>query len=151
MANKRCSGITILGAITSKNDNVIFHLGEKTNKESVMEFLEKLKTQVETRAVIVMDNHQSHHTDVVKEVIEKIGLDVLYLPLQTSELNPIERVWSILKRKWADKVVEEKGAIDIERAKTHITSILSGIKGQVVRNLARNDFGKMIQIMKFRV
>jgi len=47
--------------------------------------------------IVVMDNLSSHKVAGVKEAIESVGAEVLYLPSYSPDLNPIENVFSKLK------------------------------------------------------
>jgi transposase len=49
--------------------------------------------------VIVMDNASFHKSKRTKELIEKAGCKLVYLPPYSPDLNPIERFWSWLKGK----------------------------------------------------
>jgi transposase len=48
-------------------------------------------------SVLVMDNHSSHISKKVKELLLKEKVEVLFLPPYCSELNPIEMLWSQVK------------------------------------------------------
>lgn len=48
--------------------------------------------------VVVMDNLSFHKMTVVREAIEATGASAVYLPTYSPELNPIELLWSDLKR-----------------------------------------------------
>jgi transposase len=48
--------------------------------------------------VVVMDNLSAHKRPEVKEMIEAAGAHVLYLPPYSPDLNPIEMIWSKIKR-----------------------------------------------------
>lgn len=48
-------------------------------------------------SVVVMDNMRSHHTQAVKDLLEQAGVQYLYLPPYSPDLNPIEKMWSNLK------------------------------------------------------
>lgn len=48
--------------------------------------------------VVVMDNLSSHKINSVRQFIEKVGAEVLYLPPYSPDLNPIEKAWSKLKQ-----------------------------------------------------
>ena len=47
---------------------------------------------------VVMDNASFHKSSVIKELIEKAGCKLLYLPPYSPDLNPIEKFWATLKR-----------------------------------------------------
>ena len=44
-----------------------------------------------------MDNMRSHHTQAVKDLLEQAGVQYLYLPPYSPDLNPIEKMWFKLK------------------------------------------------------
>ena len=48
--------------------------------------------------VVVMDNLASHKHPRVRELIESAGAALLYLPPYSPDFNPIEMVWSKVKR-----------------------------------------------------
>lgn len=48
--------------------------------------------------IVVMDNLASHKVAGVREAIEGVGAKVVYLPPYSPDLNPIELVFSKLKR-----------------------------------------------------
>ena len=145
----RGNSITVLGAISTKLDKLVYTLDSTTDNESVVKFMDELAKHIKPGATIVLDNHPSHHSVEVRKRIASMEANALYLPLYTSELNPIERVWAMFKRRWADKIVEEKGAIDNERAQKHIRDILENqISPESITNLAKNDIEYMITIMK---
>jgi len=45
-----------------------------------------------TGDIIVMDNMRSHYVKAVREILEAKGMKVLYLPLYSPDLNPIEKM-----------------------------------------------------------
>ena len=48
-------------------------------------------------SIVVMDNMRSHHTQAIKDLLEQAGVQYLYLPPYSPDLNPIEKMWSKLK------------------------------------------------------
>ena len=62
-------------------------------------FFDKLARRIviKSNAVIVMDNHPSHHSHMVRDALADHGIQVLYLPPNASYLNPIERLWGYFK------------------------------------------------------
>lgn len=49
-------------------------------------------------SVIVMDNATFHKRQDTKNIIEKAGHTILFLPPYSPDLNPIEQKWAHLKR-----------------------------------------------------
>lgn len=47
--------------------------------------------------VVVMDNVKFHKTDAVKEIIERAGASVMYIPAYHPEFNAIEEAFSVVK------------------------------------------------------
>jgi transposase len=48
--------------------------------------------------IVVLDNLSSHKGDAARRAIEAAGAEVLFLPPYSPDLNPIEQVFSKLKR-----------------------------------------------------
>jgi transposase len=48
--------------------------------------------------VVVMDNLSAHKRPQIQRLIEAAGAKVLYLPPYSPDLNPIEMIWSKIKR-----------------------------------------------------
>ena len=48
--------------------------------------------------VVVMDNLAAHKHPQIKQLIEAAGASVLYLPPYSPDFNPIEMIWSKVKR-----------------------------------------------------
>jgi len=47
--------------------------------------------------VVVMDNLSAHKGDRIRELIESVGCELLYLPPYSPDLNPIEEAFSKIK------------------------------------------------------
>ncbi|KAG0926633.1 hypothetical protein G6F30_012992 [Rhizopus arrhizus] len=55
------------------------------------------------------DNDPKHTSKVVKEYLQKQSHNFLQWPAQSSDLNPIENMWSLLKRRLNDYETAPKG------------------------------------------
>jgi len=92
----RITTCSVLAAITQDNP-VIFKKKEGSFETvSFCEFLRILTYPEKT--VILMDNVSFHHAKQVKELIKEKGWDYLYTPPYSPVFNPIEGVFSIVKR-----------------------------------------------------
>jgi transposase len=69
------------------------------NEEKFCSFLrDELAPKLRENDVVVMDNVRFHKGDMVKEVIEKAGASLLFVPAYHPELNAIEEAFSVVKR-----------------------------------------------------
>jgi transposase len=141
----RGSSVTVLGAISNKRPKLFHRLGHNTSEETVMEFFTAMAPELDEDAVIVMDNHAAHHAIRVKEYLRAKGLSALYLPLQCSDLNPIEKVWHQLKTLWASALYASKGRMTEAEAHAQLPRILDGIAAATITSLARNDCALMLE------
>jgi transposase len=80
------------------------------------EWLEKcFLPEVEAGSTIVMDNASFHKGSKTKELIEKAGCKLLYLPPYSPDYNPIENQWAVLKahyKTFKSRGYEHNNAID---------------------------------------
>lgn len=80
------------------------------NGHSVVDFKEDGKTPcflafLETireanpyrRILVILDNYKPHKTDEAQEKVEALGIILIYLPVYSPHLNPIEQIWRALK------------------------------------------------------
>jgi len=75
-------------------------------KASVFEkwFEDKLLNCLPKGHVIIMDNAAFHKKEVLQNLAEKYSQILIFLPSYSPEYNPIEHMWSVLKRKVASCV-----------------------------------------------
>ena len=51
-------------------------------------------------SVIVLDNASFHKSARTRQLVEQAGCQLLYLSPYSPDLNPIEKLWANLKRRW---------------------------------------------------
>jgi transposase len=61
--------------------------------------------------VLVVDNAQIHKSALVKTVIEKMNLNLIYLPPYSPFLNPCENCFSVIKGKLARQTFHDNNEI----------------------------------------
>lgn len=94
-----------LGAVRLRDGKFIRRREEEMfNAMTFLAFLKKLKkvsAKAGRRAVVILDNARYHHAKLHKEWRElNAGEFALsFLPAYSPELNPIERVWKLTRRK----------------------------------------------------
>ena len=101
--------ISVIGSIT-EDGHFDCVLRKGTNRENeILQFLIDLDEKFQARYgadyrdfrkrnVIIMDNAAYHKTEIISRFAKKQGIQMLTLPQYTPEWNPIEIVWSWVKR-----------------------------------------------------
>lgn len=71
------------------------------NTETFHRFVIGLKAKcLDGKCIIVMDNLSVHKSKTIKELFNDEAFRQVYLPPQSCNLNPIEKVWNIVKSQW---------------------------------------------------
>ncbi len=92
--------INVLGALdaaTLKMETVVNTT--YVNAETIVELLRKLAGRFQQLPIyVVLDNARYQHCDFVKELAKTLGINLLFLPPYSPNLNLIERVWRYIKK-----------------------------------------------------
>ncbi|ADI73310.1 ISA1083-3 transposase [Methanohalobium evestigatum Z-7303] len=95
------------------NGKSVIEFSPHSKKEDVCEFLMNIrKNNPDKRIVIILDNFRSHHAKTVVECAANNGIELVYLPPYSPELNPIEFIWKSIRR-----VISGFFAIDTDHMK----------------------------------
>ena len=101
MPNQRGRSITMIGAVSTLRG--LFHdhtFAESNTTETFIKFLVALRQKCKGRdCVVVMDNLSVQKTVAVRELFNK-RFTQMFLPPHSCELNPIEKVWNVIKNQW---------------------------------------------------
>ena len=95
--------LNLFGMIDRNNRYDGFCTTESIDADKVIDFLDRLSLKVEKDTFIVLDNSSVHRNRKIKELRnlwEKRGLYLFYLPPYSPQLNIAEILWRILKGKW---------------------------------------------------
>lgn len=89
----------VLGAVeTRDHDFVSIRTTESINEQVVCDLITKIyETYGNEPITLVMDNARYQRSRLVGEVAEGLGIELLYLPPYSPNLNLIERVWRLVK------------------------------------------------------
>jgi len=68
------------------------------NAESVCALLRQVAQAVPGRVTLVMDNARYQHCALVMALAQSLGIELLFLPGYSPNLNLIERVWKFVKK-----------------------------------------------------
>lgn len=73
---------------------------------------EILIPQLWVGAIVVLDNLPVHHAAVMREAIEAVGANGVFLPPYSPDLSPIELCWSKLKQLLRSAKARTQDALD---------------------------------------
>ncbi len=90
--------VNLVGAIHLDTLDILTKDYKTVNSESVIDFLTQLKATYSNKNKIhlIVDNGPYYTSKVVKEKAKELGIEMVYLPPYSPNLNPIERVWKVL-------------------------------------------------------
>lgn len=118
---------TILSSIRLNGDMAYTTYSGGTTSERFRDYIENvLCPTLDKHAVIIMDNMRSHHAKIVKQFLDEKGINYVYLPPYSPDLNPIEKLWSKLKA-------------FLRKLKIRVLSDLPAAVGMAFQVVSRND------------
>jgi transposase len=87
-----------IGAIALKNMQVIAQEYKTVNAASMIEFLKHLETSSSASVIhIICDNGRANKNKALQEYLKTSKIQIHYLPAYSPNLNPIERLWKIMR------------------------------------------------------
>jgi len=91
----------VLGAIDSHNQELIsIRTTENINSTSVVALFEKIREKYpDNEITLVMDNARYQRCHFTRDNAKIHGIDILFLPPYSPNLNLIERLWKLTKRR----------------------------------------------------
>lgn len=105
--------LTVLSAMSTRGLIATMTIEEATDADIFLAYVEQvLLPALRPGNVVVMDNLSSHKVSGVRELIERTGAEVLYLPPYSPDLNPIEKAWAKLKELLRSAQARSKQALD---------------------------------------
>jgi transposase len=87
-----------IGAIALKSMQVITQEYKTINAENMIEFLKYLETcTLASKIHVICDNGRSNKNHAVKDYLQNSKIEIHFLPPYSPNLNPIERLWKIMR------------------------------------------------------
>ncbi|KXB00855.1 hypothetical protein AKJ43_03885 [candidate division MSBL1 archaeon SCGC-AAA261D19] len=91
------------------NGEGVVEFKENSKKERVCEFLERIREEnPEGKIIVILDNFASHRAKAAREKAEELGIELVFLPPYSPDLNPIEQIWRGIKREISTAFFETK-------------------------------------------
>jgi len=98
------------------NGRSVMDFKEHSKKEDICEFLRTIREgNPGRRIVVVLDNFSSHRAKDTIICAEECGIELVFLPPYSPDLNPIEFIWKSIKR-----VVSRTFIVDLDHLKSLI-------------------------------
>jgi transposase len=82
------------GAITSHKQAFYYVQRQGTTLQNVIDVIDQVPLPNPRRTVLVMDNHNVHRTQDLRDYVNKKGISILMLPPSSSSLNPVGKLFS---------------------------------------------------------
>jgi len=94
--------VALFGAVNLQGGQMISHFNDLFDAQSFLAFLKALlrRRSDGKKMVVITDNARYHHAAALTDWLRAhdTSLQLLFLPPYSPELNPIERVWKLLRR-----------------------------------------------------
>jgi transposase len=123
--------LTVVGAVALDGVRAMMAYEGGTTREAFLRFVhDALVPSLHRGDIVIMDNLRAHHTDGVREAVERAGASVMYLPAYSPELNPIEHAWSKMKALFRKVTVRKWALVFLERSSLGFShGVYSGVVG----------------------
>lgn len=128
------------------NNHKHFYVGTLTGEKYCRVLETGLPRNFGEKYILVEDNDKKHKSPLPTEYKELYGIETLPWPSRSPDLNPIENIWSILKKEYAKLPVEKRGK-DERGLEVIIDHIWHSIKLSLVRSLI-DSMPKRLQMLK---
>lgn len=94
----RHSQVTMIGAMSMREGVVMGTITGSVNAEVFTAWLDTvLRPTLREGDILILDNWSVHRSRAVKERLDEWGVQAVFLPPYSPELNPIECFWNTLK------------------------------------------------------
>ena len=96
----------IVGGVAPVTGATYTVVDEKFNSAIFIQFLRLLLARINGDITMVLDNHPSHHSKMVRAFLENHArLNLLFLPAYSPDFNPKENFWNYLRKKFLNNKV----------------------------------------------
>jgi transposase len=102
--------------------------------------------KVRGQAIVFMDNYMVHQTQRVKDLFTD-RVEQRFLPPYSCALNPIERLWSVVKNEWRKQNIINVEGMSEDEAEIKLRDILNSNQ-EKAKSIARSHVQSLIRAME---
>ncbi len=140
--------INVLGAVNAMTKEVTTLINDTyVNADVIVDFLKQLRQHYKDgkSIALVLDNARYQHCEKVKTAARSIGIDLIFLPPYSPNLNIIERLWKFTKKQILHARYYEKPK-EFHAAIRHFFETINEKHPQKLQTLLTLNFQKMGQV-----
>jgi transposase len=100
--------LNVIAGIVNNKPIAPYKYEGSCNTELFVEWVKLLAKELIAGQTVVMDNAAFHKSPKVREIIESVGCNLIYLPPYSPDLNPIEKFWANMKNWIKQKITDIK-------------------------------------------
>lgn len=89
--------VNAMGYYSANRRSVISFPGD-SRWGSIVSFIRKVKRNNPGKAIIILDNLRSHKGEEVSTEAQRLGIELVFLPPYSPDLDPIEYIWRSVRR-----------------------------------------------------
>ena len=100
-SNTGRSRINLNGIYNPSTQDILVHQSNRINAETTIEFFKKIEEYYKgkKKIYIIVDNAKYYKNRAVKKYVEDSKIEMIFLPPYSPNLNLIERLWKLLRKK----------------------------------------------------
>ena len=127
MPSSRGCSFSIIAAISEQKGLLLAKVFKGSNDSNVFfEFVHQLVQKIKGEAIVYMDNYTVHHAKKVKEIFNARVVQ-RFFPPYSCVLNPIEKLWHVIKNQWKRKMLQHPDGLAEDEMKKELETILGNI------------------------
>ena len=141
--------VNLLGAIELDTMNIVSSSYDKINSDTMCIFLDKIKESYPKKKVnIILDNGPYNKSKQTTEYAKLLGINLIFLPSYSPNLNPIERLWKLMNEKVRNNVFFTSAVHFRTEILNFFSNTWNNIKNDMKNRINDNFHIKTLDILK---
>ena len=117
------------------------------NSENFEHFMHELINKIKGSATVAMDNYTVHKSRRVTDHFNE-RVKQMFLPPYSCNLNPIERLWNILKQRWRKVIISNPDGLEPNDTEERIKELIKSLDNEMVKRLSCSHIHSIIRCLK---